>query len=81
MTYQLRAVEVLEPGIYMARFEDSDAATPVIVRCTVISHEGISGVQPEPDIFMSGKASARAVSAVVIAFDHAVRDGDPSWKA
>ncbi len=78
MTYRIRAIEALEAGGYAVTFDDLDARTTLTIKCSVVNHEGIVGVQPEPDIFMNSGMSAqaiRAISAAVAAFDHARHGG------
>lgn len=41
------------------------------IRCTILDEDGIRGILPEPDLFMTGLADARSVTAAVLAFHDA----------
>jgi hypothetical protein len=46
------------------------------MRCVVFEHEGVVGVEVEPDLFMAGKMNdARAVTAAILAFHRARGNG------
>ncbi len=66
-------------GAYEVEFRDGQLVK--VVQCHVVEHDGIWGVQPDPDIFMTGEADARAVSAAVVALHKARAWGTRSNEA
>ncbi len=66
-------------GVYEVEFRDGQMVK--VVRCHVVEHHGIWLVQPDPDIFMTGEADARAVSAAAVALHKARAWGTKSHEA
>jgi len=65
---------------YEAVFEDS-AANELTVRFHIEYGRGVALVQPDPDIFMDGRADTRAITALVMAFHRArgAAGSESSW--
>jgi hypothetical protein len=70
MTLRLRSIETLDDDRYELTFDAEDGSTETVV-CQVFDHKGITGVQPEPDVFMTGQADAREVTRAVLAYRQA----------
>jgi len=69
---QLKSISAI-PGKtdeYLLVFQDENGAEVTVLFRTGTSN-GISFANPEPDIFMDGRADARTICAAVIAFHRA----------
>ena len=72
MTLTLRQTRALGPDRYALTLAGDDGGVRM-VECRVIEHGGVSAVRPDPDVFMTGEADAREVTAAVLRFHHARR--------
>lgn len=71
---RLSQVKVVKNGVYEAIFQD-EAGLPTQVTFTIDSGRGVDVVVPDVDVFMDGRADARAVAGVILAFHRAVGVG------
>jgi hypothetical protein len=70
-----RRITALGGNEYDLELEGESDATESM-RCVVFEHEGVVGVEVEPDLFMTGKVHhVRAVTAAVLAFHRSRGNG------
>jgi hypothetical protein len=62
---RLRQITTVGPNRYEGLFDGDQGETERVV-FTVFEDRGVTSVQPEPDIFMQGRAMAREVAAEVL---------------
>ena len=74
MTLRLREIRALGGSRYEVTFEADDGTTR-LVECRVFEHRGVTSVRPEPDVFMTGEANAREVTAAVLGYHRGQRGG------
>jgi hypothetical protein len=72
MRLTLRETGSLGPDRYQVTLAGADGGVR-LVECRVIEHRGVWAVRPEPDVFMTGEADAREVTAAVLRFHRARR--------
>lgn len=70
MTLRLREVRALGPDRYEVTF-DAEDGTEKRVAFRVSESKGVTTARPEPDVFMTGEANAREVTAAVLGFHRA----------
>jgi len=66
------SIRQIDKSTYEVTF--ASATDLVLVRCSVESGRGGLGILPTPDVFISGDANSRAVTAAVIAFHKACNE-------
>lgn len=64
---RLRQITVVGPNQYEGLFDSDEGETERVV-FTVFEDRDVTSVQPEPDIFMQGRAMAREVAAEVLSY-------------
>ncbi len=77
MTLRLREIRPVGPDRYAVTFDAEDGGTRA-VECRVFEHRGVMSIRPEPDVFMTGEANAREVTAAVIGYHRARQDEGPA---
>ena len=79
MTLRLREIRPLGGSRYAVTFDAEDGTTRQ-VECRVFEHRGVTSVRPEPDVFMTGEANAREVTAAVLGYHRGrQRSEEPEW--
>lgn len=77
MTLKLREIRASGPDRYTVTF-DAEGGAVRTVECRVSEHRGVLSVRPEPDVFMTGEASAREVTAAVLGYHRGRRQEGPA---
>jgi len=67
---KLREIRAVGPDRYEVTFDAEDGSERRVA-CRVFEHRGVTSVRPVPDVFMTGEADAREVTAAVLGFHRA----------
>lgn len=70
MRYVLHSITMRELGTYDVAVRDHESS--LTFQCTITKDGGIQGVQPEPDVFMTGQVFARDIAGPVLMFHQSV---------